>query len=81
MRPCEECPSSCAQWMERTDLRVCCCCFRMFVNACCPGWCSTDMSSWGGRKTAEQGAETPVLLALHPPKSGAFFSEEVEESF
>jgi len=34
------------------------------VNACCPGWCQTDMSSLTGYRTAAQGAETPVALAL-----------------
>lgn len=34
----------------------------MEVNACCPGWCSTDMSSHRGPRTAAKGAETPVWL-------------------
>jgi len=34
------------------------------VTCCCPGYCATDMSSWRGTKTAEQGADTPAWLAL-----------------
>ena len=33
------------------------------INACCPGYCATDMSSHRGTKTAEQGSETPVFLS------------------
>jgi carbonyl reductase 1 len=50
--------------------------------SCCPGWCSTDMSSHSGNKTAEEGARTPFLLATmdesHPFTSmtGGFFSDE-----
>eukprot|EP00731_Ephydatia_muelleri_P006554 Em0003g802a len=51
----------------------------VLVNACCPGWCQTDMSS--GSKapfTAAQGAETPVHLALLPPGSptGEFWRDK-----
>ncbi|KAG1674928.1 hypothetical protein FOA52_014721 [Chlamydomonas sp. UWO 241] len=48
------------------------------VNACCPGWCQTDMSSNRGPSTAAQGADTPTWLALHPPDdfvTGGFFGE------
>ncbi|KAL1790818.1 carbonyl reductase [NADPH] 3, partial [Sigmodon hispidus] len=31
---------------------------RILLNACCPGW---------GSRTVEEGAETPVYLALLPP--------------
>ncbi|CAG5124073.1 unnamed protein product [Candidula unifasciata] len=37
------------------------------VNACCPGYVATDMSSHKGQLTIDQGAETPVYLALLPP--------------
>mmetsp|Transcript_52648 Transcript_52648/g.102959 ORF Transcript_52648/g.102959 Transcript_52648/m.102959 type:complete len:302 (-) Transcript_52648:154-1059(-) len=51
----------------------------VLINACCPGWCKTDMAGWERPpKTAEQGAETPVFLATLPPGaglSGRFFSE------
>jgi carbonyl reductase 1 len=33
------------------------------INACCPGYISTDMSSHKGTGTPEQGADTPVYLA------------------
>ncbi|CAG2210735.1 CBR1 [Mytilus edulis] len=36
------------------------------VNACCPGYVDTDMSSHKGPKTIEQGADTPVYLAMLP---------------
>lgn len=36
----------------------------VLINACCPGYVSTDMTKNRGRKTAEQGAEMPVQLAL-----------------
>lgn len=39
----------------------------IMVNAVCPGWCATDMSSWGGPRSAAQGADTPVWLATLPP--------------
>eukprot|EP00193_Tetraselmis_chui_P005754 CAMPEP_0177768380 /NCGR_PEP_ID=MMETSP0491_2-20121128/9689_1 /TAXON_ID=63592 /ORGANISM="Tetraselmis chuii, Strain PLY429" /LENGTH=369 /DNA_ID=CAMNT_0019285181 /DNA_START=211 /DNA_END=1320 /DNA_ORIENTATION=+ len=53
------------------------------VNVCCPGWCQTDMSSWGGPKTARQGADTPVWLALRPPDgpTGHMFGEREQISF
>lgn len=37
------------------------------VNACCPGYVDTDMSSHKGTLTIDEGAETPVYLALLPP--------------
>ncbi|KAK3769876.1 hypothetical protein RRG08_036921 [Elysia crispata] len=36
------------------------------VNACCPGYVDTDMSSHKGTLTIDEGAETPVYLALLP---------------
>jgi len=48
------------------------------VYACCPGYCVTDMTSGGGNKTAREGADTPVWLALQPLGSipqGGFFGE------
>ncbi len=34
------------------------------VNAACPGWVRTDMGGPSGTKTWEEGADTPVWLAL-----------------
>lgn len=54
------------------------------ANAVCPGWCATDMSSWGGPKTAAEGADTIVWLALRPPgqePTGGFFKERQQELF
>ncbi|KAL1788437.1 carbonyl reductase [NADPH] 3 [Sigmodon hispidus] len=40
---------------------------RILLNACCPGWVKTDMARGQGSRTVEEGAETPVYLALLPP--------------
>jgi carbonyl reductase 1 len=55
------------------------------VVACCPGFCRTDMSSYcygqgQGQKSAAQGADTPVWLALMSgdkaqASNGGFFTE------
>ncbi|CAI9726670.1 Hypothetical predicted protein [Octopus vulgaris] len=37
------------------------------VNACCPGYVSTDITNHLGPRTIEEGADTPVYLALLPP--------------
>lgn len=48
------------------------------VFSCCPGYVNTDMTKGKGYKTLDQGAETPVLLALHKTdaKPGEFWSEK-----
>ncbi|XP_055331327.1 carbonyl reductase [NADPH] 3-like [Paramacrobiotus metropolitanus] len=38
------------------------------VNAVCPGFVATDMNQHQGFKTIEQGADSPVYLALLPPQ-------------
>lgn len=44
------------------------------VNACCPGYCATDMSSFRGPRSAEDGAKNAVLLAtMANPPTGEFF--------
>lgn len=50
---------------------------------CSNRYVATDMSSFKGHKTTEQGADTPVWLALHAPLSGSgnFYSDRKEESF
>ncbi len=51
---------------------------KIMVNACCPGWCKTDMSSHQGPKSAADGADTPCWLALKPPSqflTGRFWGE------
>uniref|UniRef100_A0A7S1BED2 Carbonyl reductase 1 n=1 Tax=Corethron hystrix TaxID=216773 RepID=A0A7S1BED2_9STRA len=35
----------------------------IFVAACCPGWCRTDMAGPRAPKSAEEGADTPFWLA------------------
>lgn len=48
----------------------------LVVNACCPGYVDTDMTSHKGHLTPDEGAATPTYLALLPPNSikpkGAF---------
>ncbi|KAI5360865.1 putative short-chain dehydrogenase/reductase SDR, NAD(P)-binding domain superfamily [Septoria linicola] len=50
----------------------------VLLNACCPGYVKTDMTKGGGRKTVDEGAQTPVLLALHDigGKTGDFWQHE-----
>ncbi|GAQ84026.1 NAD(P)-binding Rossmann-fold superfamily protein [Klebsormidium nitens] len=50
---------------------------KVLVNVCCPGYVNTDMSSHRGYKTIDEGADTPVWLALQPPDgpSGRFFTD------
>jgi carbonyl reductase 1 len=52
----------------------------VLVNACCPGYVKTDMTRGGGAKTPDQGAQTPVMLALQDigGKAGGFWSDERE---
>jgi len=50
------------------------------VNACCPGYVDTDMTSHKGKLTIDQGAVTPTFCALLPPNidspRGKFLREE-----
>ncbi|XP_029963087.1 carbonyl reductase [NADPH] 1-like isoform X2 [Salarias fasciatus] len=39
----------------------------ILLNACCPGWVRTDMTGPEATKSPEEGAITPVYLALLPP--------------
>ncbi|CAN2387569.1 15-hydroxyprostaglandin dehydrogenase (NADP+) activity [Pristimantis euphronides] len=38
----------------------------IILNACCPGWVRTDMAGPKATKSPDEGAETPVYLALLP---------------
>ncbi|KAK3591761.1 hypothetical protein CHS0354_019533 [Potamilus streckersoni] len=55
----------------------------VIVNSCCPGYVATDMSSHKGTKTIDEGAVTPLYLALLPPNvvspKGEFVSEKMVE--
>lgn len=53
------------------------------INACCPGYVKTDMTKGRGRKTPDQGAGTPVQLALGDIKgvSGEFWENEEVSSW
>ena len=39
----------------------------IIVNCCCPGFVKTDMTNQKGFLTPDQGADTPLYLALLPP--------------
>ena len=57
----------------------------VLINSCTPGWCRTDMTGPNAPKSAAEGAETPVFLALIPPGSekphGKFYSDLKEASW
>ncbi|XP_029926126.1 carbonyl reductase [NADPH] 1 [Myripristis murdjan] len=53
---------------------------QILLNACCPGWVRTDMAGPKAPKSPDEGAETPVYLALLPlgasEPHGRFVSEK-----
>jgi NAD(P)-dependent dehydrogenase (short-subunit alcohol dehydrogenase family) len=51
---------------------------RILVNAACPGWVRTRMGGEAASRSVEQGARTPVWLALLPEggPTGGFFRDE-----
>ncbi|CAM9893132.1 unnamed protein product [Pylaiella littoralis] len=54
---------------------------KVLVNACCPGYCDTDMTSHRGTLTPEEGARTPFMLtqmknAEDGGLTGRFFRKE-----
>jgi NAD(P)-dependent dehydrogenase (short-subunit alcohol dehydrogenase family) len=51
------------------------------VNSACPGFTATDMNQHRGKRTVEQGAATPVRLALLPDDgpTGGVFSDDGPE--
>lgn len=55
----------------------------ILVNTCCPGWVRTDMGGPNARLSPDQGAETPVYLALLPPRSpsGKLWSRQRQVTF
>ncbi|KAL8226083.1 hypothetical protein R6Q57_018640 [Mikania cordata] len=56
---------------------------KIYINCCCPGWVKTAMTGWAGLTSPEEGADTPVWLALLPGLSisGKFFAERREINF
>lgn len=48
------------------------------VNAVCPGWVKTEMGGPSAPRSVQEGAETPVWLALEAPQefSGLFFRDK-----
>ncbi|KAM4591343.1 carbonyl reductase [NADPH] 1-like isoform 1-T2 [Odontesthes bonariensis] len=52
----------------------------ILLNACCPGWVRTDMAGPKAPKSPDEGAITPVYLALLPPDAtephGKFVSDK-----
>ncbi|KAI4949020.1 hypothetical protein J4E91_005483 [Alternaria rosae] len=53
---------------------------KVLINTCCPGYVNTDMTKGNGTRTVEEGAQTPVLLAIHDiqNKTGTFWQYEKE---
>jgi carbonyl reductase 1 len=51
---------------------------KVLINSCCPGWVRTDMTKGGGSKSPDEGARTPVLLALGEIRgaNGEFWKDE-----
>ncbi|CAN0057763.1 unnamed protein product, partial [Laminaria digitata] len=54
---------------------------KVLVNACCPGYCDTDMTSHKGHLTPEEGARTPFMLSqmkdvAEGGVTGGFFRKE-----
>ncbi|XP_068126556.1 carbonyl reductase [NADPH] 1-like [Hyperolius riggenbachi] len=51
----------------------------ILLNACCPGYVRTDMTFPDAPKSPDEGAETPVYLALLPESADAPYGEFVSE--
>jgi carbonyl reductase 1 len=46
------------------------------VNCCCPGYCATDMTSYKGTRSPDDGAKNAVIPAtMENPPTGEFFSD------
>jgi carbonyl reductase 1 len=50
----------------------------VLINCCCPGYVNTDMSKGNGKLTPDEGAQTPVMLALKDigGQTGVFWEKE-----
>ncbi|NXA35773.1 CBR1 reductase, partial [Eudromia elegans] len=57
----------------------------ILLNACCPGWVRTDMAGPKAPKSPDEGAETPVYLALLPADAdgphGQFVSDKTVQTW
>ncbi|GAV76471.1 LOW QUALITY PROTEIN: adh_short domain-containing protein, partial [Cephalotus follicularis] len=55
----------------------------VYINCVCPGFVKTDLNQNAGNLTMDEGAESPVRLALMPNggPSGLFFSRKEESPF
>ncbi|HEX3445830.1 MAG TPA: SDR family NAD(P)-dependent oxidoreductase, partial [Chthoniobacterales bacterium] len=53
------------------------------VNSVCPGWVRTDMGGAGASRSVEEGADTPVWLAIEAPEnfSGKSFRDRRETTW
>ncbi|XP_069802222.1 carbonyl reductase [NADPH] 1-like [Dendropsophus ebraccatus] len=51
----------------------------ILLNACCPGWVRTDMAGPNATKSPDEGAVTPVYLALLPDSADSPYGELVSE--
>ncbi len=56
---------------------------KSLINSCCPGYVNTDMTKGNGVKSPDEGAQTPVLLAIGDIKgaNGQFWKDEREISW
>jgi carbonyl reductase 1 len=52
--------------------------WKVLINSCCPGYVNTDMTKGNGVKTPDQGAQTPVMLAIGDisGETGKFWQSE-----
>ena len=50
----------------------------ILINTMCPGWCKTDMGGPGATRSAAEGAETAVYLAMLPDggPTGCYFRDK-----
>lgn len=53
------------------------------ISCCSPGWVKTQMGGMDAQRTVEQGADTPVWLALHSTgeQHGRFYADRTEEEW